>query len=637
MPTLHQLSDHLYRFEDTCNAYLVKDGDAGLLIDAGCGAVLDHLTDIGIKSIEWVLHTHHHRDQCWGDQRLIGHGAKIAAPAHERHLFEQAEVFWQTRRTFDNYDDRNNFFTIGRNIPVDFVLEDYEEFQWHNYSFFVLPAKGHTPGSSTLIVEIDGRCIAFTGDLIAKGGKLYQLHAMEYTYGDMVGAIFTMQSIQALRSCLTGRLIANRTFNASQPMLLPSHGEPIDEPIADIDQLEETITELATMHCGLRVGGRDTVPESNFVPKANWVPLSKHLLWSGTWTCCCFYVLLSDSGKAMFIDYGHYISPHMGIGSDHGGLESMRFIEHHIEELRDRYDVTDIDLVVPTHIHDDHTLGIPHLQRHYGTKCYALHEVAQVLTDPAGWASTPCTYREPIRIDRTLHDGEQFKWEEFTFDVYFAPGQTEFHSVLASEIDGRKVAFTGDNLFYERMAMGAKIEMRPFQTTVLRNSFQLDMHRRCIDVMRKINPELICPGHRETYPCDKTVLDHYSDFIHRKERVFRKLVAEPADHYIDLFWARLRPYLATANPGDKIEYTLMLRNNLDRKTTYEARLLAPDHWKVKDEFDSITLDATEQGTLTLTAIAPSPPDNIRKLMTAEIAIDGVTQGPVAEALVTVCN
>ena len=45
----------------------------------------------------------------------------------------------------------------------------------------------------------------------------------------------------------------------------------------------------------------------------------------------------------------------------------MRFVEHHLDELRDDYGVTDFDLVVPTHIHDDHTCGIPYLQRHHGT------------------------------------------------------------------------------------------------------------------------------------------------------------------------------------------------------------------------------------------------------------------------------
>lgn len=619
---LTRLSEHLYRLADSCNVYLVTDGDAGLVIDPGSGAILDHLQETDVKRVEWALHTHHHRDQCWGTPRLAAAGAKVAAPEYERHLFDQAEVFWQNRRTFDNYNDRNTFFTSASNIPVDAVLEDYETFTWRGYQFYVLPAKGHTFGSSALLAQIDGRLVAFTGDLFAAEGKLYQLHAMEYAYGGMEGVIFTMQSVQALRK-------------RNPAICLPSHGEPITSVRADIDRLEQRLMDLVKLGRGLRIAGRDSIPESIYLPESKFIPLSRHLLWGGVWTCSNFYVLLSDSGKCLFIDYGHSFFPHMHVFADHDGLETMRFIEHHLDELRDEYGVTSFDLVVPTHIHDDHTCGIPFLQRHHGSKCWALDEVATVLEDPAAWASTPCTFNKPIRIDRRLRDGERFRWEEYEFDIYFAPGQTEFHSVYAGMIDGRKVAFTGDNWFTAEVLHGGKMEMQPFQTTVLRNSFQLAMHRRCAEVMRKIEPELICPGHRDVLPTSKRDLDTYCDFIARKERIFRELVGTPADHFIDLFWGRLLPYIAVVKPGQELTYRLLLRNNLEKPVTYAARLLPPPGWEVNKETRTLKLDATGRGELKLVAKAPKTGDAVRRLMTAEILIDGVSHGPVSEALVTV--
>ncbi|MCY4086263.1 MAG: hypothetical protein OXG37_05080 [Actinomycetia bacterium] len=59
-----------------------------------------------------------------------------------------------------------------------------------------------------LLAEIDGRTAVFTGDLIGKGGVLYQLHAMECAYADMTGVLFTLQSIQALHDCLRGEEVA---------------------------------------------------------------------------------------------------------------------------------------------------------------------------------------------------------------------------------------------------------------------------------------------------------------------------------------------------------------------------------------------------------------------------------------------
>lgn len=619
---LNRLSEHLYQFADTCNVYVLVDGDVALLIDAGSGAVLDHLAGIGVKRVEWVLHTHHHRDQCWGTPKVRAKGAKVAVPEYERHLFEQAEVFWQTRRTFDNYNDRNTFFTVGENIPVDAILEDYETFTWRGHQIYVLPAKGHTLGSSVLLAVIDGRLVAFTGDLLAAEGKLYQLHAMEYTYGAMEGVVFTLQSIQALKK-------------KKPSICLPSHGDAIADVSGDIDRLQRRLMDCVNLGRGMRIAGRWSVPENIFLPEPKLLPISRHLLWGGVWTCSNFYVLLSDSGKAMFIDYGHSFLPHMHVGPDHDGLESMRFIEHHLEELRDDYGVTKFDLVVPTHIHDDHTCGIPFLQRHHGTKCWALKEVGQVLADPAAWTSTPCTFPKPIRIDRWLNDGEKFQWEEYEFDMYFAPGQTEYHSVYAGMIDGRKVAFTGDNWFVEEVLLGGKSEVLPYQSTVLRNSFQLDMHRRCAEVMRKISPELLCPGHRDVLPISKRDLTNYCDFIARKERIFRNLVSEPADHFIDLFWARLLPYLSVVRPGQAVEYRLLLRNNLEKPATFAARLLPPHGWDTSAEFRPIKLEAGGRGELTLMARAPQRADNVRRLMTAEIQIDGRSQGPISEALVTV--
>jgi glyoxylase-like metal-dependent hydrolase (beta-lactamase superfamily II) len=622
MAELERLSEHLYRFPDTCNVYLLVDGEAGLLIDGGSGAILDHLPKAGVQQVEWVLHTHHHRDQCWGTPRLREHGARVAVPEYERHLFEQAELFWQTRRTFDNYNDRNTFFTVAQDIPVDAVLEDYEEFTWRGYRFSILPAKGHTFGSSTLLVEVDGQRLAFTGDLLARGGKLYQLHAMEYTYGCMEGVVFTLQSIQAL---------ARKQVD----LALPSHGDSITGVNADIAKLQRRLMDCVQLGRGMRVAGRDSIPETVFLPEPKFVQLSRHLLWGGVWTCSNFYVILSDSGKALFVDYGHAFWAHMHMSSDHDGLETMRFVEHHLDELREEYGVTSFDLVIPTHIHDDHTCGIPFLQRHHGTRCWALEEVAQVLEDPAAWCSTPCTFPRPIRIDRRLTDGERFRWEEYEFEIYFTPGQTEFHSVYAATIDGRKVAFTGDNYFVAEVVSGGKCEIRPFQTTVLRNSFQLSMHRRCAEVMRTIAPELICPGHRDVLPCFKKDLDDYCDFIARKERAFRELVGDPADHFIDLFWARLLPYQATVTPGQPITYRLLLRNNLERPVTYAARLHPPSGWKVESQPREVRLGPGEKGELAVQATAPSAPDTVRRLMTAEIFLDGQSQGPVSEALVTV--
>ena len=119
-----KLTDSLWVFEDTCHVYIVRDGANCVLIDFGSGKVLDHLQDLGISKVDWVLHTHHHRDQCQGDAKAVARTIPIAVPAHERHLFADAENFWRNRRVFHLYYVRNDFNTITENIPSDMSLVD---------------------------------------------------------------------------------------------------------------------------------------------------------------------------------------------------------------------------------------------------------------------------------------------------------------------------------------------------------------------------------------------------------------------------------------------------------------------------------------------------------------------------------
>src|SRR4051812_34685893 len=83
----------LFVWTDTCNVYVVRDQSAALLINCGDGSVVDHLSEIGVQRVEWVLFTDHHREQCQGAPRLRESGVKFGAPEAERELFEQPASF----------------------------------------------------------------------------------------------------------------------------------------------------------------------------------------------------------------------------------------------------------------------------------------------------------------------------------------------------------------------------------------------------------------------------------------------------------------------------------------------------------------------------------------------------------------
>ena len=622
MAPITKLSPHLYRFDDTCNAYvLVDDAHRALVIDCGSGDVLDHLPAMGITDVDWVLFTHHHRDQCFGAQRLVDAGARLAVPDHERFLFESATEYWQQKRIYDNYNDRSTFFSLAEDLPVAASLVDYETFEWGPYAFRILPTPGHTQGSLTLIAEVDGARLAFCGDLMHDGGKLYQLHAMEYEYGDLVGAHWVALATDALRRCGIDRA-------------LPSHGPAIDDPAVCMDLLDGRLRRLVAQ-TGYRMG----TDGDGFACDVPMEQITPHLLGCAS-TCSNFYVVIGDSGKALIVDY-----PYPSFGLFMVALHSpepfarLRFLEHHLDELRDQWGITSFDVALATHYHDDHVCGIPHLQRHHNTRCWTLDEVAKVLEAPQDW-STPCLLPEPIRVDRRFADGETFEWEEFQFEMVRYPGQTEFHGAILGHIDGRRVLFGGDSSYpLVRYIPGAD-EDQWMVNTVIRNSLTLDMHRKCADEFDRLRPDLLCPGHGPWCDVPDVAFTTHRSYVEEKEALWRELLPEPANMGIDVFWARLVPYRLSLEPGTTRTLTLQVRNSLGEAAAFAARVSVPAGapLTVAGEPAPLSLEPGERGILTFdTAANPDAASDPRRryVLTADVTANGRRFGPVTESLVTV--
>ena len=101
-------------------------------------------------------------------------------------------------------------------------------------------------------------------------------------------------------------------------------------------------------------------------------------------TTSSFYVVLSDSGKAMFIDYGSASGMHFGNFERATAVpDRIRFVEHNIDELKRRYGMKTIDVAMPTHMHDDHMNGFPHLMRQYGAQVWCLDNMVDILQNSA--------------------------------------------------------------------------------------------------------------------------------------------------------------------------------------------------------------------------------------------------------------
>ena len=84
-----ELEPNLFQWTDTCNVYVLREGDAAILIDLGDGSVLD------ASRRDWreaggmgAVHASSSRAMPRGERSLNGTGAKTSASLMEAALFE---------------------------------------------------------------------------------------------------------------------------------------------------------------------------------------------------------------------------------------------------------------------------------------------------------------------------------------------------------------------------------------------------------------------------------------------------------------------------------------------------------------------------------------------------------------------
>lgn len=603
-----KLLDNLFVLEDTCNVYLIRRGDRGLLIDFGSGKILDFLPDLGISRIDWILHTHHHRDQAQGDLLAVSRRIPIAVPRHERQFFEDAGNFWRNRRIFELYDVKNDFFSLTKNVPVTALLRDYDTFRWLGLDIFIQPTPGHTPGSITLIANIDGQKVSFSGDLMYAAGKVQTLYDLQYGYGEHEGVDLSIYSLVELAKL--------------EPTLLcPSHGGPVSNPLPGMTELTRKLT-------GWHRFWYKHPPTSEL----ELVAISPHLI-ANTESTSSFYVIISDSGKALFVDYGGASWTFFQVFTRYvDTFDHMRFVEHSIEKLRARHGLKSIDVAMPSHIHDDHLNGFPYLAERYGTKIWAYENMVDILENPRQ-LNTGCVFGERIKVDRSFRDKETFRWEEFEFTVVHSPGHTNYQMAMFTTVDGTRVAFTGDAFFND-----AEHPESLRHNLIYRNQVKSGDHVKSIRNIIDFEPQVIAPGHGKPFPINRKIAENFERRARRQDLFFSELIADPdTDLGVDPSWIRIEPYQSLALAGQTKRLSIHVRNHRTRPIHIEAALVVPDGWDFSPRVVTIAAEAKSNGTAEATITIPASWSNPspRVAFALDVLVDGKYLGQIAEAVIDI--
>ncbi len=558
-PAAPGVDDGLFVWTDTCNVYVLRDGDAAILFDLGDGGVLDRLGEAGVRRVEWVLFTHHHREQCQGARRLKDIDAKVALPEAERALFERPYDFRRMRPSL------NDKFTVyGASyvrppvepIRVDKAFRTTDAFTWRGREIRCVETKGHSPGGMTYLLRAGDSWIAISGDLMLDGAKMHYWPDSEWDYGFGAG----IYALAAGAGFLEGW---------DPVLMLPSHGPPVREPArqlrAYIDKLKR-FERLYLRGYGVSTfGGADQDPVSKPTPVPGLGRISRHIYkLRGVNQWANFGLIIADSGRAMVVDAGLL---------DHKTLDAV------LEGAGEHLGLKGIDAVLITHMHGDHILDAPHLRQKYGAKIWTMKGIDDKFEHPERFDFSAMVQSygagiDSVKIDRALEPGERFDWEGFSFTVDWMPGQTKYGCCLWGEIDGMRVAFTGDNIFGhpDDPAQNGHEAVVAHNDSVLEEGYMY-----CADFLKRLNPDLMLGGHSWVMRRPAGMIERFWNWSRQMREAYRELSAEPDYRYMyDPYWVRAEPYRVVARPGAAGEVSIRVKNFKDRPQRHRIAVRAPE-------------------------------------------------------------
>lgn len=594
----HRISQHLYRFEDTCHVYVLRSGTDAVLIDFGSGDVLHALETIGVRRVTDVLMTHHHRDQAQGLPLAVEAGARIWVPHAEFELFAQAERRWNARDAWNNYNTREDRFSIVSSVPIAGTFREYVPTTFGGVEITPIPLPGHTVGSVGFLASVDGFDVGFTGDLLAGEGKMWSLAATQWSYAGPEGLAMTWLSLQDLRE-------------RDLDLLLPSHGTPMDDPRAAIDLTSERVRALLDLRKDhLELADRRDEP---------YQQVTEHLLYNRA-SHCRSYVLLADSGKALFLDFGYDFEAGWPAGTDRASRHPWLYT---LPALKQRYGVTSIDVVIPTHYHDDHVAGFNLLRDVEGTEVWAGENLVDVLERPEHY-DLPCLWYDPIPVDRSLPLGQPVSWEEHELVLHPLPGHTLYAVAIELEIDGVRALCTGDQTDGDHRL-----------NYVYQNRFRAADYRVTGELYERLAPDVLLTGHWGPMWVDPDTLATLKERGAELERLHRQLLPDSPDLDAEGRVAWIRPYQHRVAAGDRITYEVEVRNTCLEEADVEVELATPTGWSVQPPRGRQRLMALAHGSIVFEVEVPPGTTAHRKIVTADVWVAGRRLGQVAEAMVEV--
>jgi glyoxylase-like metal-dependent hydrolase (beta-lactamase superfamily II) len=551
---LTRLSEHLAVYHGNVNVGILHDGGRALLIDCGDGQVADALSKLGVTVVEQIVFTHHHRDQACGAYPWAERGTRIGVPSAERACFDDVAGFWQDpQHRWHLYNFHPSHLMLGEALRVDAEFTDGSEFVWGPARLRVLNTPGHTDGSVSYIVDVDGTRVVFCGDVIYGPGQIWELYSLQKGFARGQCGIGDYHGFLGAQEQLLSSLARLKETMAA--MLIPSHGCRINDPGQAIDALIERLDACYAKYVAISAL-RHYFPElfAEFKGRPGQMPIRPgkpvpdclHHIGT-TW------ILISRDRAAFVMDCGG------------------RHVIDTLRQMQAAGAIRGIEGLWVTHYHDDHVDGIADFQKAFQCPCIADRSVAAVIADPLSWR-LPCISPVQARVDRQTQDGESWTWHEFRLTAFHFPGQTAYHGALLVEAGALRMLFTGDShtpagiddyCAQNRNWLGAGVGFD-----------------RCLTLIERLQPTHLFNCHvDQAFDFTPDECRFMRENLAERERLFGELLPwDHANYGMDNSWVRCSPYEQPSAPGQTAAIDVVFTNHSARPRRAACRAIMPPSW-----------------------------------------------------------
>jgi glyoxylase-like metal-dependent hydrolase (beta-lactamase superfamily II) len=519
-----EVAPGVLRTTESPYGYALVHNDRALLVD--CPIPGDGLAAKGVKGIDGVLLTHHHRDSAaavgWYLEKKVP--VRAAREAAEWLTPDGVAKYWKDAIPLRN--SRTAYFVLPVGVAgVDCSLKDGDAIEWGGRTIHVLTTPGHSFDHLAFAV---GPTV-FCGDAFAAPGKLWAPFTTDWDHWTDAGLKPTHQSLRKLAAL-------------KPTTLFPAHGAPVvKEAPAALEGTAKAVEEAGFLKSFERYSKRLGDPPAYpfLVPKEQvasggdkpWARVSDHLWITGN-----TYVLVSKDEKAFLV-------------FDPWGQRSV----DQIVKLKADQGLGKLEVVLFSHAHYDHFDGVFPLPDRESFKVWALDRVAEPLADPFKLRA-PFLDARPIVFDRKFADGEAATWREYSFRFHHFPGQTEFTMAVEATIDGKRCLFTADNFFHQDQFSGSGGWMG------LNRSFPLPYARSARKVL-DLKPEWVLAEHGGPYEFNA---EDYRRRVRWGEAAAAAGDAVSVSGHMRRDWdpnrVTVEPVLQKAKPGAEVKATLRVHN-----------------------------------------------------------------------------